>query len=73
MGQTKKQEEKEEQPGQKVGGVSSDSHKYNNGHVANQEGTLREESVWGMAVKQKYPSARGGIDGCESKQSHLLA
>lgn len=44
MGKTKKHEE-EEQIGQKVGGVSSGSHKYNDGHVANQEGTLREESV----------------------------
>lgn len=31
--------------GTESGGVSSDSHQHNDGHVANQEGTLGEESV----------------------------
>lgn len=73
MGQTKKQEEKGEQVGQKVGEVSSDSHKYNNGHAANQEGTLGEESVLCAGESRNAPCVKGGIDGCESKQSHLLA
>lgn len=45
MGQTKEPKEEAEQVGQKVGGVSSDSHRCKDGHVADQEGTLGEESV----------------------------
>lgn len=44
MGQTKKQKE-EEQTGQRVGTVNIDSQKYNDRHMANQEETLREDSV----------------------------
>lgn len=45
MGQTKKDEEEEEQTGQRVGAVSSDSHKCSEEHMPNQEGTLGEDSV----------------------------
>lgn len=44
MGQTKKQKE-EEQTGQRVGTVNIDSQKYNDRHMANQEETLREDSI----------------------------
>lgn len=40
-----KQEEEEEQTEENVGAVSSDRHKYNDGHMANPEGTLGEEAA----------------------------
>ena len=27
----------------------------------------------GMAMKQNQPHGKGGVEGCESEQSHLLA
>lgn len=69
------QEKEEEQIGQKMGGVSSDSHEHNDGHVVNQEGTLRQESVMctGKCLwSRNSPSGKEGIDGYESKQNHLL-
>lgn len=45
MRQTKEHKEEGEQVGQKVGGVSSDSHKCKDGHVTDQEGTLGQESL----------------------------
>lgn len=32
-----------------------------------------QSCVQGMAMKQKWPSGKRGIDGCESKPSHLVA
>ena len=45
MGQTKKHEEEEDETEQRVGAVSSERRTCNDGHVANQEGTLGEDAV----------------------------